>query len=410
MRKLVGKIAMEASMNSRLVLLFGASVAAAVVTGGCADTMTRSPKPDATIVSPWASPTAIMRWNEFACDLITRNLSGQQASVRTLVYLNLAISNAIVTAEKQKRGPDGAATGAAATVLAYLFPNDAAAIMARLAGETRAIGAGARRDDFAAGVQIGEATAAEVVASARADRYDLAWTGTVPSDTGKWSSRLQPTRPPIFPRLGEMRPFFLAIGSEFRPPPPPALDSAEFKTAITEVRLVADTRTPEQLRIAQYWENLTPPYTGGAWNEVARDAISAHGLSDSEAARVLTLAHMAQMDAFIACHDAKYVYWFPRPSQVDPGIQLAIVLPNHPSYPANHGCVSTAFATVLDVSFPDQGGRYTAMARQAAESRIYGGIHYRFDVDVGMDVGRKVAAKAVASGLPRDRVYVPAAK
>jgi hypothetical protein len=388
-------------MKSPLPLLLLANIVAATIGGASADTLTTPSQKPATVASPWASPSAVMRWNEFACDLIGRNQSGPQGSVRTLAYLNLAVNNAIVSAEKEKRGSDGAAAGAAATILAYLFPNDAASIMARLAGETAAIGAGTLRDDFAAGVQIGKAAATEVVASVKTDRYDLVWEVTVPTDTTKWQSRLQPARPPIFPRLGEMRPFFLTKASEFRPPPPPALDSTEFKTALAEVRKIADTRTPQQLRIAQYWEN------GGPWNEVARDAISAHGLSDAEAARVLALAYMAQMDAFIACHEAKYVYWFPRPSQVDPGIVVAIGVPNHPSYPANHGCVSTALATVLDASFLDQQGRYTAMARQAAESRVYGGIHYRFDVETGMDVGRKIAGKTLASGLPRNRAYLP---
>jgi len=69
--------------------------------------------------------------------------------------------------------------------------------------------------------------------------------------------------------------------------------------------------------------------------------------------------------------------------------------------------VSTAFGTVLDAAFPDENGRYAAMARQAAESRIYAGIHYRFDNDAGMDIGRKVAARAVAM-LPANKAYLPA--
>jgi hypothetical protein len=82
-------------------------------------------------------------------------------------------------------------------------------------------------------------------------------------------------------------------------------------------------------------ENLTGPFAAGLWNEVARGAISSHGLSEAEAARVLALMHMVSVDATIACHDSKYAYWVPRPTQVDPGIRLAIGVPNHPSYPSN---------------------------------------------------------------------------
>ena len=92
------------------------------------------------------------------------------------------------------------------------------------------------------------------------------------------------------------------------------------------------------------------------------------------------------MDATIACHDSKYTYWVPRPTQADPGIHLAIAVPNHPSYPSNHACISGAVGLVLDAQFPDQQGRYFAMGKQAGESRIYGGIHYRMDLDQGFIV------------------------
>ena len=347
-----------------------------------------------------------MRWNEYACELIARNQIGQQRSARVLAYLNLAINNAIRAAAQQGRKPDGAAAGAAATVLAYAFPKDASAIEARLAGESAAVGSGATRDDFSSAVQVGQTAGADLVALAKTDRFDLVWTGTAPTGRDKWVSSSQP---PIFPRLGEMRPFFLNSSAEFRPPPPPSLDSPEFKAALAEVRSTSDHRTTEQLRIAQFWEQTSGSYTAGAWNDVARKAIAAHRLGDPEAARVLAQAHLAVIDAFIACHDGKYTYWLARPTQVDPDIRLAIGLPNHPSYPGNHGCVSSAFGTVLDAAFPDEKGRYAAMARQAAESRIYAGIHYRFDNDAGMEIGRKVAARALA-GLPSDKPYLPAQK
>jgi membrane-associated phospholipid phosphatase len=101
------------------------------------------------------------------------------------------------------------------------------------------------------------------------------------------------------------------------------------------------------------------------------------------------------------------VYWVPRPTQFDPGIHLAIAVPNHPSYPSNHACISGAIGLVLDAQFPDEAGRYFAMAREAGESRIYGGIHYRIDVDEGFVIARKVAARALATGVPVDRPFVP---
>jgi PAP2 superfamily len=392
----------------RSVPLVILAVLAMVLAGGCAHqregrSASGSSQPN---VSPWALPTSTMRWNEYACELIARNQIGQFPAARTLAYVNLAINNGIVVARQQGRKPDGAAAGAAAAVLAYVFPKDEPAIAARLAGETAALGSNGR-SDFAAGVGIGRAAAAEVIAAAKADRADLTWSGPAPIGPDKWSSQTQPPRPPLGPRMGEIRPFFLITGADLRTAGPPAYDSPAFRAAVAEVRAVSEKRTNEQLRIAQYWEQLTGAFTAGFWNDVTRTAISAHGLSEPESARVLAMAHMVAVDAFIACHDTKYTYWVPRPTQVDPGIRLTIGLPNHPSYPSNHACVSGAIGLILDQQFRDQGSRYFAMARQAGESRIYSGIHYRFDVDDGYVIARKVAARALEVGIPSDRPFVP---
>jgi hypothetical protein len=359
--------------------------------------------------SPWTLPTSTMAWNEYACDLIARNQAGQFPAARTLSYLNLAISNAYAAAKQQGRRGDGAAAGAAATVLVYMFPKDEATINARLAGEIAAIGSDGR-GSFSAGVDVGRATGADVVAMAKADRADLAWTGPLPEGPGKWSSRAQPPRPPLGPRLGEYRTFFIASGSDFRAPAPPAYDAPAFRAEVAEVRRVADARTNEQVRVAQYWETLSGSFNAGHWNEIARDAIAAHGLDEAASARVLAQMHMAGVDANVACHDSKYVYWVPRPTQMDPDIRLAIAVPNHPSYPSNHACISGAMGAVLDAWFPDDGGRYSKMAREAGESRIYGGIHYRMDIEQGFVIARKVSERAIAAGVPPDKPFSPAGK
>jgi PAP2 superfamily len=403
---LLARFPTAATRSGRLVLCAGLGL---VLASGCAHQGERASTPGASgpTASPWALPTSTMRWNEYACDLIARNQIGQFPAARTLAYTNLAINNAIVAARQQGRTPDGAAAGAAAAVLAYIFPKDEQAIAARLSGETAALGSDSLRSDFAAGVEIGRAAGADVIAAAKTDRADLTWSGPAPTGPGKWVSQMQPPRPPLGPRLGEMRPFFLTTGADFRTPGPPAFDSPAFRAAVAEVRAVSDKRTNEQLRIAQYWENLTGAFAAGLWNDVTRSAISAHGRSEAESARILAMVHMVGVDAFIACHDTKYTYWVPRPTQVDPGIRLTIGLPNHPSYPSNHACVSGATGLVLDAQFPDQGGRYFAMSRQAGESRVYAGIHYRFDVDDGFVIARKVSARALQVGILPDRPFMP---
>lgn len=380
---------------------------ASIVAFGCADQPARTSYGSPTgATTPWALATSTVQWNDYACDLIARHAVGQFPALRTLAYLNLAINNAIVVARKQGLEADGASAAAAAGVLVYFFPKEEQAIQARLAGETAALGS-APRARFAASAEVGRSVAAEVVAAAKADRSDVAWTGTVPTGEDKWSSRLQPPRPPLGPNLGQVRTFFLATGGDYRAPPPPRHDSAEFRANVREVRTVADSRTNEQVRIAQYWENLTGSFAAGAWNAVARNAIAAHGLDEAATARTLALVHMTGFDANIACHDSKYTYWVPRPTQVDSDIRLAIGVPNHPSYPSNHACISGAIGLVMDAMFPDQRGLYWKMGQQAGESRIYAGIHYRIDLDSGYEIARKVSGRALQVGIPADRPFVP---
>jgi hypothetical protein len=350
-----------------------------------------------------------MLWNQYACELIARNQVGQFPASRVLAYVNLGINNGIVAARQQGRSTDGAAAGAAASMLAYFFPKDEQAIAGRLAGEVAAMGDNGRRD-FSAGVDIGRSAATDVVASAKADRSDLAWDGPLPTEPTRWSSRAQPARPPLGPRLGEMRTFFLASGADFRAPAPPAYDSPEFRKQVMEIRTISDARTSEQVRIAQFWEGLMGSFNAGYWNGVARDAIAAHDLDEARSARVLALVHMASVDATIACHDSKYTYWVARPTQADPAIRLAIGVPNHPSYPSNHACISGTIGRVLDAQFPDRNGRYYAMALQAADSRMYAGIHYRMDIDEGLVIANKVAERAVTVGIPADRPFVAQGK
>ena len=185
------------------------------------------------------------------------------------------------------------------------------------------------------------------------------------------------------------------------------MNSAEFRANLNEVRVISDTRTNEQVRIAQYWEGLGGSFNAGAWNAVARRAIAQHGLSEPDSARVLATMHMAGFDANIACHESKYVYWVPRPTQVDSQITLAIGVPNHPSYPSNHACISGAIARVLDARFPDEHGLYSSMARQAGESRILGGIHYRMDIDAGFQIADKVAKRALEVDMVSDKAFAP---
>lgn len=133
------------------------------------------------------------------------------------------------------------------------------------------------------------------------------------------------------------------------------------------------------------------------WNDTASATIRRHRMSESEAARVLAVLNVAAMDAIISCFEAKYHYWTIRPSQTDTTLVLAdsVSLPNFPSYPSGHACSAGAFDTVLGHFFPQDRAQFTRIAEEQAMSRLYGGVHYRFDNDKGLELGRVVARYAI---------------
>jgi len=367
-----------------------ASVGFALLISACSDTVATSPRPSGASFSAvkFSDVGSSVAWNQTARDLIVaRNLSNPGIEARILTYLSVAQNNAIVAAEDTKdRGdhasPAAAAAGASLVVLKSFFPLDAALLDGKLLAQRAATAwPGEQQKDFAAGEAVGRTIGALVVVYAATDRVGLTPAPANPGGPGNW------TGVNTLRGFYGARTFALLSGDQFRPGPPPAFGSAAFNAALAEIRSLSDHLSPAQLAIAQLWNNRGPAYM----NSVAVDLITSHHNSEREAARVLALANMAAFDVLNACFDAKLAYYLIRPSQADPQIHLPIGLPNHPSYPSGHSCITASYATVLANAFPDEAGRLDAMVEEAGVSRMYGGLHYRFDCDVGHVLGRQVA-------------------
>ena len=134
----------------------------------------------------------------------------------------------------------------------------------------------------------------------------------------------------------------------------------------------------------------------GHFTELASGLTSSASYNERRTARVYAVLHMTMMDATIGCWDAKYAYWFIRPSQVDGAITTPVGRPNFPAYPSAHSCISGAAAEVLSSLFPAARPVMDARVVEAGVSRIYAGLHFRFDITAGNDIGAKVAALALA--------------
>jgi hypothetical protein len=161
---------------------------------------------------------------------------------------------------------------------------------------------------------------------------------------------------------------------------------------VEEVKYYSTHVTRERLAIVHKWADgvgtSTPP---GHWIEIASHFVEESNMSEVRAARVFALLNMAVHDAGIACWETKFYYFNPRPSQLDPSIKTATGVPNFPAYTSGHSTYSAAAASVLSYLFPQHTNFVTEQAQEAALSRLYGGIHYRKDAEVGIDHGKRVA-------------------
>ena len=181
-----------------------------------------------------------------------------------------------------------------------------------------------------------------------------------------------------------------------RPGPPPSTSSLQMSQEVAHVKSAVEKLTRKQLAIVYKWaDGVSTPAPPGHWNFIAHPYLANSGFSEVRTARTFALLNMAMHDAAVSTWDTKMAYFNPRPSQMDPSIRTVIGLPNFPSYISGHSTFSAAAADVLSYVFPAGAAFFSGQRDEAAISRLYGGIHYPADIEVGKQVGTKVAAYTI---------------
>lgn len=308
---------------------------------------------------------------------------------------------------------DAVLSGVSAEVLKVLFPS-AVEDITRAAAEQRlaALASGrATASDVAAGLALGKSVAAALLARASTDGMRAApgtpalWQSYLDATeaTGEvaWRSQDLPARPPMLAGFGAVRTWTMTPAEVLAtyPPPPPSTSSQQMRDELAEVKRTVDNLTRDQLAVAQRWNDGAGTYTPpGHWNDIAAEHVRDARMSEVRAARTFALLNMALHDSAVACWGVKYRFFNPRPSQLDPSIRTAIGLPNFPAYPSGHSTFSSAAAAVLTYVFPEGGADFARMSDEAGISRLYGGIHYRSDIDGGKAHGQRVGAIVVQLG------------
>jgi hypothetical protein len=377
-------------------------------------------------IAYWTEVPTPLRWNEILLSVVRKAKTNPVRVSRTLALLNTAMYDAVIAAcdakiahrrsspaERDSRikalappdalsshaSVDAAIAAAAVGVLTAIYPDRTAVFKDRqteLLNVKLAVGSHTA-SDLEAGTAMGSAIGALAVARANADGASAFWRGTIPEGPGKW----KPAKPfrndqPTEALAGTWRPWLMTDGSQFRPGPPPQFESPEWQAEADEIVKVDQELTDDQIRIARFWADGagtdTPP---GHWMRIAMSLASRDHLTLPETARLLAHLAMAQADAFIACWDAKFTYWSGRPVGLIPGFASTIITPNFPSYISGHSTLSGASSVVLAAFFPGDAATLAAQAEEAAMSRLFGGIHWRSDNEVGLQVGRQIGQLAV---------------
>lgn len=315
---------------------------------------------------------------------------------------------------------DAVMSGAAADMLKALFPAAVQEITLFAADQRNAAfwSGRASSTDISAGLALGKAVAALLVARAGGDgmrtavgtkaQWDLLAQQAVDRGEIPWISRDIPARPPMLPFFGLRSIGATAVGVKAwnmtdtniineRPEAPPSTSSSQMEKELAEVRSYSDNMTRETIKIVHKWADGAGTYTPpGHWNDIAEEYIAQAKFSEVRTARAFALLNMALHDAAVGCWEAKFYYFNPRPSQLDPAIKTVTGLPNFPSYTSGHSTFSGAAATVLSYLFPQQTEYFNAQAKEASESRLMGGIHYRSDIEMGMEHGEVIGGYTVS--------------
>jgi len=400
------------------------------------------------------SPDVIQEWNAIAVDrTLAAPAPPPAAQTRLMAIYSAAVHDAVngITGRYQTylptdeapagASPEAAAIGASYRALCGLFGSTYCSSiepMFLLSLSNHGVSA----DD--PGIAYGFHAAEHVLESRMNDGAStatFAWNG--PNEM-PGTFRLNSGQSALLAGWGAVTPFVLRSASQFRPEPPPALESELYARDLNEVKEVGGStsacsdsnpppcRTAQQLDIALFWRDGSPVRV---WNQPLQEFLAAGDFDISSSARTNALVFLAAADSSIACWEAKYGndvsggYNFWRPQAAirrgdedanfatvgDPTWSPVHTTPPHPEYPSGHTSNSTAIATILQLTFGDRPGEpftssvtvnptsptprvivrswnsFGEAADEVIDARVWSGIHFRNTDEVGSRLGRQVA-------------------
>jgi len=384
-----------------------------------------------------ARPDMVLKWNEIALEAIRAERTPPPVAARNLAIMHLAIYDAVMAIERTHQpylvdvtaapgtSREAAVATAAHRTLVALFPRERETFDKALARSWLEVPAGPGRDN---GAELGNYVAQQMLEARCNDNSAEIGKYTQKTFAGAWRPTAPQFKDALLPEWGYVKPFAIKKGTMYRPAGPPGLSSLQYAAAFNEVKRLggkhSELRTKEQTEIAHFWADdagtVTPP---GHWNRIAQSIARDRRNTLAENARLFAHLNISLADAGVLCWVIKFTFDFWRPitairemspSPPTPLPQGArgeidwtplLNTPPFPAYVSGHSTFSSAAAASLAESFGGDKVRFAttsddlpgvtrkfdslwAAAEEAGMSRIYGGIHWKFDNVDGLKVGK----------------------
>jgi hypothetical protein len=391
----------------------------------------------------------ILSWNEKIFEIaVAEDGLLTLKGVRTASLMHIAIHDALNTIvpkyscylyddEIVNANPVAAAVYAAYEVAVNQYPDKQVELEAELNKNLMKL---SDTEGVEAGEVLGKLAAASVLKKRMNDKWnseaDYMWHPMGPGVYAEFNEHSGTPEGFIFGAgWAKAKPFMLPSQDYFRSPPPPEINSDDYTKAFDEVKELgvfeSKTRTPDQTHLAMWWKD----FVENSHNRLARHLVEKEELNLWDAARTFALMNMAIFDAYISVFDNKFFYNHWRPytairwaaNDDNPDTKPDTTWNNlhkhtyaFPSYPSAHGCASAAAMTVLantlelgdNYSFTmiieevDSAGPFSGKIKmepptrsfnsfsdagmEAAMSRVYLGIHFRYDSVEGYKLGKQI--------------------
>jgi hypothetical protein len=382
---------------------------------------------------------AVTDWNVVLGDVVA-DVPNPAAAARAAVITHIAVFEAVnsILGEYEPyryrikaapgSSPDAATIAAAHAVLVKLHPEKAARIDAEREKSLAAIAEG---PDKAGGIAVGIAAAAAILAQRAHDGFDAVIPYTPGARPGDYQATPPDFTPAFMPGLGEVDTFVIRNGRQFRSAPPPDLRSKEYARDVEEVKregAVNSADRSEDLALRARFYAVTD--ADRIYYPAARQVASVQGKTLSGNARLFALLSMAIWDGIVACFETKYHFALWRPvtairaantdqnprTHPDANWEPLVFTPPFPAYPSGHASFGGAARVVLEDEFGADGHdinltnpampgvvlHYTAFKQitdDIDESRINGGVHFRFDQEAGALLGKRVGEYVLRHAL-----------